>query len=273
MKKHAILIQCHTEIPYWLEYAKKHHYVNLYVHLDAKSEFLFNVGQLDNVFFCQPRVNVAWGGVSQVEASILLMELALENEDNAFFHLVSGEDVVLKNFAEIEEEWDKSHNFSIMMECFASKKHGYRVRFNHPFANTNNIQSFTGKVITKLLMLLDIILNYRLRAFIGSSWFSIARSDLELLLTTVHDKKYLTYFKNKLCPDEHLFQIAAMGSNILNSYLSSVGNKRYIVFNSRYNRGRNPVYLNCEQLNEAKDNYWFARKVRPEVALSFLDRQ
>lgn len=262
--KHCILIQAHKDIEYFLEFARLNEKVNFYVHMDKKSNFHLNTLH-KNVFFVKNSINVYWGGWSQVEATLLLIDLALQNEENCYFHLCSGEDVVLQNFNQIEYEWQNKFTHAAMIEASYSKDHQYRTRYNQIHADTKWQRSLSGKLLTKLYKYLNILIpssNYQLY---GSQWFSITRSQALLINNVSIEHK--DFFKKKLCPDEHFFQFISNEKNIPIANC----NKRFIVFKEEHNNGNSPLYLNNEDLLSAsKFGFWFARKVRKDVALSFL---
>lgn len=59
--------------------------------------------------------------------------------------------------------------------------------------------------------------------------------------------------------------------NSANQLCLSDNNKRLIVFDKAINNGNSPIYLDSLKLELAKfDGYWFARKVKKEVALTWL---
>ena len=262
--KHCILIQAHKDIDYFLEFAHMNKQINFYVHIDKKSDS-DSISFQKNVFFVKNPVKVRWGGWSQVEATLLLIDLALQNEENGYFHLCSGEDVVLQDFNKIEYEWQNKFIHSAMIESSYSKKHQYRTRYNQVHADTDWQRSVLGKLLTKLYKYLNSIvpnINYPLY---GSQWFSLTRKDA-LVLNSV-SIRYKKLFKKKLCPDEHFFQFLADNNDVK----VANDNRRHIVFNEKYNNGNSPQYLEIESLLSARDaGFWFARKVKQDVALGFL---
>lgn len=262
--KHCVLIQAHKDIGYFLEFARLNEQINFYVHMDRKSDSNLNVSQ-KNVFFVKSSINVHWGGWSQVEATLLLFDLALQNEENYYFHLCSGEDVILQSFSKIEYEWQNKFTHVAMIEAYYSKAHQYRTRYNQIHADTNWQRSISGKLLTKLYKYLDILIPNSDYPLYGSQWFSVTRN--QALLIKKVSKKHKGFFRKKLCPDEHFFQF------IFNKENTPIANcnRRFIVFEEEYNNGNSPLYLNNEDLLSANEaGFWFARKVEKDVALKFL---
>ena len=295
MKKHALLIQAHQDISYFIKLAKIQPNVNFYVHMDAKSDYFpdAETAQLANVFLLKDRITVRWGGFSQIEATLKLFKTAFANEDNAYFHLLSGEDVVLQPFEVIEKQWQQRFDFQAMMTCERAPQYAYRFIMDSPHADSNWQRQLTGKIITKLQQGVAKVKPYHSPIYFGSQWFSVTREDWEKIVPFTDE--YSDFFRRKLVPDEHFFQTLIcekltqqnqseqehsqqqhsqqqhIQKNPANQLHVSNNNKRLIVFDKAINNGNSPIYLDLLKLERAKfDGYWFARKVKKDVALTWL---
>ena len=270
MKKHAVLVQAHQDISYFIKLAKIQPNVNFYVHMDAKSDYFpdAETAQLANVFLLKDRITVRWGGFSQIEATLKLFETAFANEDNAYFHLVSGEDVVLQPFEVIEKQWQQRFDFQTMMTCEMAPQYAYRFIMDSPHADSNWQRQLTGKIITKLQQGVAKIKPYHSPIYFGSQWFSVTRADWEKIVPFTDE--YSDFFRHKLVPDEHFFQ-TLITEKLTNQIRLSNDNRRQIIFDKNVNNGNSPIYLDLLKLERAKfDGYWFARKVKKDVALTWL---
>ena len=270
MKKHALLIQAHQDISYFIKLAKSQPNVNFYVHMDAKSDYFpdAETAQLANVFLLSNRVSVRWGGFSQIEATLKLFETAFANEDNAYFHLVSGEDVVLQPFEVIEKQWQQRFDFQAMMTCEIAPQYAYRFIMDSPHADSDWQRQLTGKIITKLQQGVAKVKTYHSPIYFGSQWFSVTRADWEKIVPFIDE--YSDFFRHKLVPDEHFFQ-TLITEKLTNQIRLSNDNRRQIIFDKNVNNGNSPIYLDLLKLERAKfDGYWFARKVKKDVALTWL---
>lgn len=270
MKKHALLIQAHQDISYFIKLAKIQPNVNFYVHVDAKSDYFpdAETAQLANVFLLKDRITVRWGGFSQIEATLKLFETAFANEDNAYFHLVSGEDVVLQPFEVIEKQWQQRFDFRAMMTCEIAPQYAYRFIMDSPHADSDWQRQLTGKIITKLQQGVAKIKTYHSPIYFGSQWFSVTREDWEKIVPFIDE--YSDFFRHKLVPDEHFFQ-TLITEKLTNQIRLSNDNRRQIIFDKNVNNGNSPIYLDLLKLERAKfDGYWFARKVKKDVALTWL---
>lgn len=258
--KICILVLAHKEIDQIYNFALNNPHMNFYIHFDLKFNISENAGK--NIFFVSKRIDVKWGGYSMVQATLNLIEYALQHDsENEFFHLISGDDVFLSN----NLIWNDS---SVYMECFESKKHRYRLRFNTPHADTQHQRKIWGKLLTQFYKILDKIFPTQEKIFFGSQWFSIRRDELKILMNAITEKD-IEFFRKKLCPDEHFFQYLVNKCNMLN-HIYSKGNQRYIIFDKNYQRGSSPIFLNYEQLMQARESgYWFARKVEPMIMYDF----
>lgn len=270
MKKHALLIQAHQDISYFIKLAKIQPNVNFYVHMDAKSDYFpdAETAQLANVVFLTDRVSVRWGGFSQIEATLKLFETAFAHEDNAYFHLLSGEDVVLQPFEVIEKQWQQRFGFQAMMTCERAPQYAYRFIMDSPHADSNWQRQLTGKIITKLQQGVAKVKPYHSAIYFGSQWFSVTRADWEKIVPFIDE--YSDFFRHKLVPDEHFFQ-TLITEKLTNQIRLSNDNRRQIIFDKNVNNGNSPIYLDLLKLKRAKfDGYWFARKVKKDVALTWL---
>lgn len=270
MKKHALLIQAHQDIRYFIELAKSQPTVNLYVHIDAKSSYFpeAETAKLANVYLLNDRLSVRWGGFSQIAATLKLFEVAFANADNHYFHLLSGEDVVLQNFDSIENQWRGRFGSQVMITSRLAPEYDYRFIMDSPHADSDWQRKLSGKLLTKAQQGLAKVKPYDKPIYFGSQWFSVTRDDWTTILPLTCD--YSDFFRHKLVPDEHFFQTLIQEK--LTSRISIANdNRRYIIFDKAVNNGNSPIYLNLLQLERAKfDGYWFARKVKSDVAMQWL---
>ncbi len=253
----CFLILTHKEIDHIYKLASELPDANFYIHLDLKADItLIQKKPVPNVFFVEDRVDIKWAGFSMIQATLNLITYALAHDaNNEFFHLMSGDDVILNR----ELSWNGS---DIFMECRESKEHQYRMRFDTPHADTKYQRTLLGKALTQFYKKMDKVLPTQEKFYFGSQWFSIRRNELKILMNSITESD-LNFFRKKLCPDEHFFQYLIVKTNLL-ANISFEGNKRFIKFDPSFQRGSSPIFLSSAQLIEAKkQNYWLARKVEP----------
>lgn len=259
----AYVLLTHKNINHIYKLASEMPDANFYIHLDLKTDIkLIKNNNISNVYFIEDRMDIKWAGFSMVQATLNLIKYALKHDKkNEYFHLISGDDVILNN----KNIW---HDSQIFMECRESKEHQYRVRFDTPHADTKYQRTLLGKALTQFYKKMDKLLPTKEKFYFGSQWFSIRRNELETLMNSITGND-LNFFRKKLCPDEHFFQYLIVKNKMLDK-ISTYGNKRFIKFDSNFQRGSSPIFLNTDQLiNARKQNYWFARKVEPQEMQKF----
>lgn len=100
----AILILAHKNIQQVVELSRKlNSNFNVYIHFDKKMSLdndYLKVLENENIRYISQE-DVKWGSWSIVRATIALMNLALNDKDNQYFHLISGQDWPIINSQEI----------------------------------------------------------------------------------------------------------------------------------------------------------------------------
>ncbi|WP_038329093.1 beta-1,6-N-acetylglucosaminyltransferase [Kingella kingae] len=237
-----------------------------YLHYDVKSPFadLYFLRGLHNVKILNNRINIHWGGFSMIEATLVLMQAALADSRNQYFHLISGDCLPLQSPEHMTNIMQQTGAGCLFLTCHVELRLRYRVRFNVPHADSNWQRSLLGKLLTKVAQIADSILPSQIVPYSGSQWFSADRVALQLLFNeSLGDR--VSQFERKLCPDEHFFQHIAQKHQSSLHWVNQ--NHRYIQFAGHANH---PDFLTLAQVQAAcRQDFWFARKVRPEIAVAF----
>src|SRR4051812_18654329 len=79
-----------------------------YIHIDKKSKLdLTPIKRIQdkNIYISNEYV-INWGGLNHLKAILLLASEALKNNENSFFHLITGEDYPVKSVAYFEKNLD-----------------------------------------------------------------------------------------------------------------------------------------------------------------------
>jgi len=114
-RKHAYLIEAHKDdyVFYSLLKMLDHELNDIFIHMDSKNVG-FNPEQIkktvhqSSIFFTQ-RTSVIWGGYSQINAELLLLEKATQTNKYAYYHLLSGQDLPIKPQSYIHEFFEKNN--------------------------------------------------------------------------------------------------------------------------------------------------------------------
>lgn len=271
VNSNAFLILTHKPIDHIYKYAEYYTNSNFYIHVDKKVDINFiKTKKLENIYFLndENRVDISWASFSMVQATLNLMEFALEHDSkNSFFHLISGDDVIFDTLDVIPFDTSK-----IYIECYETLMLRYRVRFNTPHAGSKSQRKIYGKALTYFFKVLDKFLPTSKKYFIGSQWFSISNEDLKTIVYSKFRNECAIFFKNKLCPDEHFFQYLILKCDLASKITNN--NKRYIVFDKSYQNGSSPRFLDIESLKKIDNQtFWFSRKVQKETINLFLQHR
>ena len=228
--KHAFCIMAHAD-PYCLQTLiglLDYEGNDIFLHIDKKAPSSLEKGlKADKAGFriipFEKRVNVNWGGLSQVKAELLLLEEAVSAGDYEYIHLISGADLPLKSPEEIHEFFSSKPSGSNYVAFSEGEKIRenveFKTRFYHPFVERQRfrrdgnpwhfIQDFSAKLIRKTLVELQKGIRYKrawkdLELKKGSQWVSIS-SDFAKYL--VAKKEYvLKKFRGVICADEIFLQ-------------------------------------------------------------------
>ena len=103
--KIAVLIQCHKnprQINLLLN-RLDHPDIDCYLHVDRKANFVNEIIKGEHIYMLpdEKRVSVEWAQISQVTASMNLLEAAYKMGEYDFYWLISGQDWPLRSADEI----------------------------------------------------------------------------------------------------------------------------------------------------------------------------
>lgn len=234
--KHAFLISAHQDLEQLLRLITTldSEYSLFYIHWDKKHEHILHqssdfhkLQKKNNVFFVE-NIKVYWGGVSQVMATIKLLNAAIQNPEIVYFHLLSGIDYPLKPLSFIFDFFaENNHNYLLYVpeesrcEYYIDRYYFYDTDYMDVRANT---VGYEKKLIRKLLLLLQRCtyllvqkLGLRIRKRVsmkyyhGSNWFSFTREAVNYILKRVSEEEWiLRRFKYTAVSDESFFTMLMM---------------------------------------------------------------
>ena len=216
MQKHAYLIMAHNEPQVFrsllslLDDGRN----DLFVHIDRKAaidDFEF-VPQHSRICYVD-RLDVRWGGFSQIAAELTLMEKASSVRAYAYYHLLSGVDLPLRSQDEIHAFFDGQPVAKeyVGFAQYTDSAWMDRARYFHPFVEQ---QKSGGRLFQKALRACDKVavsaqklLGVR-RASVGfrkgPQWFSITD---DLCRYVLNQREMIEVrFKHISCVDEWFLQ-------------------------------------------------------------------
>ncbi|MDM1352172.1 hypothetical protein HX017_16330 [Myroides marinus] len=277
----AFLIQCHTDVELLNRFickVKDYLFIDLYVHVDAKSSIINEIVRYENLFIIDKRIDVKWGTFSQIEATLELMKVACgANKKYDYISLISGQDYLCKSISEIVEYLVENKGKEFIEICELPKKElkyngGIgRVSLYWPSYLTYN-KSFLIKLVRNIyLQFIAVFLKKEIsslgKLYYGSSWFTLSGECVEFILQYLkNNPSYIKPFKSSGCGDEVFFQTLIMNSNFKEKVVNK--NLRFI----RWEGDSSPIYLNENYYEEISySECFFVRKVSTQNSLVLLD--
>lgn len=281
--KLAVLIQCHKcpeQINRLLDVMKSDE-VDFYIHVDRKSDIADEIEKRADVHILPPerRVDVMWGGFSQVEATLNLLDEALITGGYDYYFLISGQDFPVRPIRELIEflENDNGANY---VDLFPSLNNGLCKQNNLDKRNQivygDRIMS-RGKFARIMRRLWVAVTGgygrtfgifrrknvLNLKFYFGSQWWCLSKDFVEYATEYLaKTPQYAEFFRKASCPDESFFQTLLMNS----SYSDT--RKEYLHF-IRWEEGKSsPENLTLSDFDEAiASGKFMARKIDGDFAL------
>ncbi len=273
--KHAYLIIAHNEYPVlrtllsMLDDERN----DIYLYIDRRSRNLrksmhhYELSRAKLYIIPNP-IKLYWGDISLVEAEFTLLETASANGKYAYYHLLSGVDLPLKNQNYIHDFFDR-HAGQEFVEYWHSPEHQKDLDrkvsryylFTKSLRPNDRWHAFTMPFYNFVLILQKLLHFHRKHEVgfqKGSQWFSITNDFCQYLLK---EKAFvLKRFKYTLCPDEIFIQTVLWNSpfrkNIYRPEDEAAGNMRLI----DWHRGGPYVWKKRDYDELVQSDKLFARK-------------
>lgn len=244
---------------------------DIYVHIDKKaghvdlSPFMEIVKQ-SKLCFIQNRVDVKWGQISLVEATLNLFAEAI-NSDYDYLHLLSGVDFPIKSHSYIQKFFQEHQGkefvgFSKVLTFNDVKSRA--ICWLSPYENsnenrTNRVTAFRNKLIFFIRRKIHLhIMSPLDQIKLGSEWCSITK---QLAIDLVNQRKrILKRFRFMFAADEAFIQTYLYENNYMDRVYNFDDEFESCCRFIDWNRGRPYVWQdnNFEELINSK--YLWARK-------------
>lgn len=245
---------------------------DVYVHIDRKSygQMKEKIIKSPNVIIIEESVNIEWGDISQVDATLLLLKKVLEaNKDYDFVCLRSGQDLLVKNGFKTYLSENKTSIFMTSRKLSEGDLGLVKIKWpkimRKRYANFHPIRmvrrllmSFFSKGINLLPNRYDFPKNYSF--YKGSQWFSLPLEVVEYIMQFLDENKwYYNFYENTLVPDESFFHTLIMNS----PYKTDVVNQNlfYLKWGETLSERNSPQLLKKENIDSIRNSHmFFARK-------------
>jgi CTP:molybdopterin cytidylyltransferase MocA len=246
----------------------------IYVHLDRKSR-IDPGGVHRAAHLVKRRIDVRWGGFSQVEAtlnSVREILAAVPAFDKVVF--LSAQDFPLLPNARLKEELARVAGRELI-DTIPIASDGRPVAFRHEYFHPERggwLERGAWALVNRLMRLLKVRrrLPAGLSPYGGSSWWALSRPCLmEVFDRIERDPAILRFFRTVLCPDEMFFQTLVMNSPFRGRVLPQ--NFRYILWPER--NASHPKVLDESDFDDIRDSEaHFCRKLDIRISAGLLSR-
>lgn len=276
-KRTAFILQVHknpNQINTFIKQIIDNKYADIYIHIDQKyySDISNRIIKGDNIFILKNSIKVSWGDISQVDATLLLLqEVYKSGVDYDFICYRSGQDLIVrnnfKNFlqANLDKVFMSYREINIKdsvasfqrLNWFKSMRKQHSTY--HPFKIGRRLLiDLYGLGINLRPNKNSLPNNYSL--YHGSSWFTIPMLVLNYIIEFLEENPwYYKAFENALCPDEWFFQTLILNSNYKNFVEND--NLIYIEWGTTLENRNSPINLSEEHIaNIESSTCFFARK-------------
>ncbi|WP_157770179.1 beta-1,6-N-acetylglucosaminyltransferase [Ruegeria marisrubri] len=262
--------------------ALAHPSTGVFLHIDAKSDLASpNLAAFPNMTLCSPAISVHWGGISQVQATLALMEQAVSDPGFSHFVFISGSDYPLRPIGEIVEFFADNPDTVFMNAERMPVWHKPLpwIEYHHPQPTDPPLQRAWRRFARRALKPLarrDYAAALKGRVpYGGTCWWALPRSAVEFLLETIdQEPDLLEFFRNTHCPDETLLPTLMMNGPF-------AGARRNTLTWADWSKGgAHPATIAAEHIPALlrageKREYLFARKFPDDSAalLSALEQR
>jgi hypothetical protein len=243
---------------------------DFYIHIDKKSKFspsdIAALKKNPRVRFVPRELKILWGGINHLKAVLLLAKEALKQNDLNYFHVISGQDYLIKPVNIIKKILED--NPADYMEHFEVLDSKWEAEWKESISlfqpyEILNARSFLGKKIMTALILVQRMLGYTrtspsIKLFGGSGWWSLSRQSLEYVINyTERNPSLLRRLRFTFRADEIYFQTILMNSPLKDKVVNN--NLRFVDWTKR--NGSFPANLNESDFQTLVDSdKIFARK-------------
>ncbi len=243
-------------------------HARIFVHIDAKSPMPEGLSGRPAVTFV-PRVEVWWGGFSQVRATLNMMRAAAA-EGFDYYAFISGGDYPVRPVQFLYDTLARGGEYISATEGFQSHKPARRVKFYY-FDGFNRRKPGLRRLFFRGLELVlrqaAVKRSYPFaQVWTGGSWWVLSDPCVRYILDYVDgNPRYVRFFRTALCPDEAFFQTIIGNSPF-------AGDVRGCLTYADWSAQRSgPAFIGMEHLPQFAPGVKMANGYEPFFARKFTD--
>lgn len=280
----AFLVQCHKN-PGQVNrmiHALEDPDFDFYIHPDAKSDIAESISKKPNVFIIPKpeRVDVEWSRISQVDATLRLINTACQHADYDYYCLLSGQDYPIQSTKAIKQMLSENSPANYIDLCETFEVNGVfsnfdkrnSIFFPHWMIGRSLFQRIVRNVYIKMTggyfrTFPCFARKNRYHFYFGSSWWCLSGQTISWMLEYLQsDQEFYHYYKNCICPDESFFQTLFMMS-------PEHGNRAEFLHYICWQNESSPKFLTIDDYDAiASSGKQFARKFDLDVDSTVLDK-
>jgi len=253
------------------------------IHVDKKADIeniKINLPNSQQIHFLEDRVDVQWGGYSQIDATLKLLHYS-KKFDYKYFSLLSGDDIPLMKVSDIEKYLIVQNKEFLGHDKIIDPIP--RVKFIYPKFFFGKNKSIILKIKCRVFNLAQKIgffnqnLDHLPKLYKGTSWFTLTKQAINYILDYITvNKFYDLAFKSSYCGDEVYFHTIIYNSPFkdkLNLNYESTPPEmalRYIDWKTGPDYPRTLDHTDLKKM--MKSNLLFARKVKSDIDFKLLNQ-
>jgi hypothetical protein len=265
-----------------------------YIHIDKKSD-IENFEKIitdRNVKFLTNRINSLWGDISQIYATMNLIEAALNDGCEGMIIQLTGQDYPVKSNDFINQYLENNADINFIdtvpveeiWQNYKERTESYKFNISEERGNVrtcrkiskSSLKSFCrGEISLANLLLLLKKRHLPLRQYGGSAWWAMNVETLKIFYDYVktNEKILFGYFKYTHCPDENFFATIIKAIQNQDNSIKILPSFTFVDWNRDEYAASPPIFTinDLAQLNSLPDNWLFARKFDTDVDEKILD--
>ena len=258
---------------------------DIYLHVDKKANIDDFSEYKNDVSYIKDRIDVRWGGYSQIESMLVLLDEA-RTKDYDYICLLSGDDLPLKSSEKIKEFFaiNKGKEFIGIQKNFDKDQLENRLKYEHSNLSLKRDKNILEKSVISVqekLNLTKINKYYKLLPSLskGANWFCLSRELTNYIFEYLEENRwYKSAFKKSCCGDETFFQTIVMNSNykdrIYNYDIECDDNRMALRYIDWVSGPEYPKILNEDDLkNIKKSDCLFGRKFKETLDIAKYKRK
>lgn len=277
--KIAVLIQAHRNPEQLARLCKQlqHQCVDIYIHIDLKSDIRPFKELIPQATYIDDRVNVIWGGFSQVEATLRsLRRIHTAPTKYDYVLLTSGQDCLLKPIDYIVEQIEidmhrgKGYIFGRPLTDSKVDFYTHRSYKNYHVSLTNML---LAKIINKVIRLFSFVKRkYPYNTIVkGSSWWCLTSACTSYILDFCNaNPQYVKFHKYARCCDEYFFHNIVANSPFANAELR-IEDHHYVYTDWSEHKPNPKIFTINDYQAIITSGKWLARKFDTNTDTAIID--